>query len=65
MKPAYQWVIKLNPVTAIIESFRYGFMGAGSFDWMQIGYSSLVTALLLVVGILIFNKVERTFMDTV
>jgi lipopolysaccharide transport system permease protein len=65
MKPAYQWVIKLNPVTAIIESFRYGFMGAGSFDWMQIGYSSLVTFLLLVVGILIFNKVERTFMDTV
>jgi lipopolysaccharide transport system permease protein len=65
MKPQYQWIIKLNPVTAIVESFRYGFMGAGNFEWIQLGYSSLVTCVLLLLGILIFNKVEKSFMDTV
>ena len=63
--PAYSWLIKFNPVTAVIETFRYGFLGRGSFSWELLGYSSAVTAVILLLGIVIFNKVEKTFVDTV
>ncbi|HTK18623.1 MAG TPA: ABC transporter permease [Mucilaginibacter sp.] len=63
--PAYSWIIKFNPVTAVIETLRYGFLGKGSFSWELLGYSSGVTALILLIGIIIFNKVEKTFVDTV
>ncbi len=52
-------------MTAILETFRYGFLGKGSFSWPLLSYSILVTLLLLVVGTLIFNKVEKDFIDTV
>lgn len=63
--PAYSWIIKYNPVTAIIDTFRYGFLGKGDFSWGLLGYSCTFTTLILLVGIIIFNKVERTFVDTV
>ncbi|TSD65886.1 ABC transporter permease [Inquilinus sp. KBS0705] len=63
--PQYSWLIKLNPVTGIIETFRYGFLGKGSFSFELLAYSSIVTAALLFAGIIIFNKVEKTFVDTV
>jgi lipopolysaccharide transport system permease protein len=63
--PAYSWLIKFNPVTAIIETFRYGFMDSGTFSWGLLGYSAAVTVIILLVGIVIFNKVEKTFVDTV
>jgi lipopolysaccharide transport system permease protein len=63
--PAYSWIIKFNPVTAVIETLRYGFLGKGSFSWDLLGYSTGVTAMILLLGIIIFNKVERTFVDTV
>ncbi|MDB5109846.1 MAG: transporter permease [Mucilaginibacter sp.] len=63
--PAYSWLIKFNPVTAVIESFRYGFLGKGTFSWQLLGYSSIVTLFILLAGIIIFNKVEKTFVDTV
>jgi lipopolysaccharide transport system permease protein len=63
--PAYSWMIKFNPVTAIIETFRYGFMGNGTFSWGLLGYSTVVTIVILLMGIVIFNKVEKTFVDTV
>ena len=63
--PAYSWLIEYNPMTPIIETFRYGFLGEGSFSWSSLGYASGVTALFLAVGIVIFNKVEKTFVDTV
>jgi lipopolysaccharide transport system permease protein len=63
--PAYSWIIKYNPITAVIETLRYGFLGKGSFDWGLLGYSAGVTAVILLLGIIIFNKVERTFVDTV
>jgi lipopolysaccharide transport system permease protein len=61
----YQWMIVANPFTAIIEAFRYAFTGSGNLTWQSLGYSSLATLVILVIGILVFNKVERTFMDTV
>jgi len=63
--PQYSWLIKFNPLTAIIETLRYGFLGKGGFSWGLLGYSTGVTAIILLLGIMIFNKVERTFVDTV
>ena len=63
--PAYSWIIEYNPMTPIIETFRYGFLGEGSFTWASFGYAIAVTLLLLTFGIVIFNKVEKTFVDTV
>ena len=55
----------LNPMTPIIETFRYGFLGAGTIDLKYSLLSWGVTLLVLFVGVLLFNKVEKTFMDTV
>ena len=63
--PAYAWVIQYNPMTPILETFRYGFLGEGSFSWGSLGYAAGVTMFLLIFGIVIFNKVERNFVDTV
>lgn len=63
--PAYSWIIEYNPMTPIIETFRYGFLGEGSFNWASLGYATGVTLLFLIAGIIIFNKVEKTFVDTV
>ena len=61
----YKWLIKANPMTGIIETFRYGFLGTGSFTWGLLGYSSLVSVILLVAGMIVFTKVEKNFVDTV
>lgn len=65
MSDKYQWIIALNPLTSIFEAFKYGSMGVGSFSWMQLGYSFTFMIVLLSIGIVIFNKVQRSFMDTV
>lgn len=60
-------IVRFNPVTPVIEMLRYGFLGpeAGSLDWVAYGASWGFTAALLTCGVLLFNKVERTFMDTI
>jgi len=63
--PKYAWIIMYNPMTPIIETFRYGFLGEGSFSWGSFGYASGITFAVLILGIIIFNKVERNFVDTV
>jgi len=60
-----RWAIVANPFTAIIETFRFGFLGAGSFNATYFTYSAVATLIILFTGILIFNKVEKNFMDTV
>jgi len=61
----YAWLIRANPMSALLETFRYGFTGSGEFSWMALGYSSLFTFALLAIGTVIFNRVEKSFMDTV
>lgn len=61
----YKWIIMMNPVTAIIETFRYGFLGSGSFSWSLLGYASAFTVVVLFAGIVVFTKVEKNFIDTV
>ncbi len=60
-----RWLLLANPMSPIVEAFRFGWLGKGTFSWMWLVYSSGITLLILFFGILIFNKVERTFMDTV
>jgi lipopolysaccharide transport system permease protein len=56
----------LNPVTPVLETFKYGFLGAGEFvGWRWLIYSFVVMCALLTLGIVIFNKVQKSFMDTV
>jgi lipopolysaccharide transport system permease protein len=65
MSPKRQWIMALNPVTSLVEAFKYGTMGVGTFNWMQLGYSFVFMVVLLFIGIVVFNKVQRSFMDTV
>ncbi|WP_299778154.1 ABC transporter permease [uncultured Formosa sp.] len=58
-------VIMANPMSSIIETFRYAFLGVGNFSWGALMYSTIVMLTLLVVGVITFNKVEKSFMDTV
>ena len=59
------FLAKYNPIGYLIDSFNYMFVGAGSFDWMNIAYAGGIALLTLVFGIIIFNQVEKNFMDTV
>ena len=61
----YRWIILANPMSSIVEAFRYAFLGAGSFRWVYLGYSTGFTVIILLVGTVIFNKVEKSFTDTV
>jgi lipopolysaccharide transport system permease protein len=61
----YKWLIVANPMTPIIETFRYGFMGKGSFSWTYLAYSTVATVVLMLLGTVVFNRVEKSFMDTV
>jgi lipopolysaccharide transport system permease protein len=63
--PAYAAIIKYNPITAILETFRYGFLGKGSFSWQLLTYSSVVTIIIFLIGAAVFNRVEKNFVDTV
>jgi lipopolysaccharide transport system permease protein len=65
MSPKYQALIRLNPLTSIIEAFRYAYLGSGSISLPQLGYSFIVMLIAIIVGALLFNQVETTFMDTV
>jgi lipopolysaccharide transport system permease protein len=61
----YKWLIELNPMTGIIEAFRYGFLGEGVLTIISLGYSVVFTLISLIIGVVIFNKTEKTFVDTV
>jgi lipopolysaccharide transport system permease protein len=61
----YQWVLAANPVCSIVQWYRSAFLGLGSVDPVHMGISVGVTVFLLVTGVLIFSRVEKTFIDTV
>jgi lipopolysaccharide transport system permease protein len=61
----FEFLLLLNPITSVIEAFKYGFIGTGFFSWQYLLYSFCFMIVLLAVGIMVFNKVEKSFMDTV
>ena len=63
--PRYIWVLVANPLTAILETFKYAFTGVGEFNWLYLGYSCLFTIVVLLLGVVIFNRVQRNFMDVI
>ncbi|MEL6718824.1 MAG: ABC transporter permease [Bacteroidota bacterium] len=67
---SYKWIALANPMTPIIETFRYGFIGKGAFSdttliWQYLGYSTIFTIVVFFLGLAIFNRTEKNFMDTV
>jgi lipopolysaccharide transport system permease protein len=60
-----QILILANPMTPIIEAFKYATLGQGFFSWLALGYSFVFMSVLLLFSVVIFNKVQRNFMDTV
>ena len=63
--PTLHKIMLLNPMTAIIETFKYGAYGAGQFSWTALGFSALVTFILLFIGIAMFNRKQKFFIDTI
>jgi lipopolysaccharide transport system permease protein len=61
----YRWLYALNPMVFIIEAFRFAFMGQGTVDFLQIAVSFAVSIVVVVVGIALFNKTERTCVDII
>lgn len=61
----FQWLIEMNPLSSVVELFRYIVLGTGTFSVYSLGYSLGFMVVVLVIGTLLFNKVEKTFMDTV
>ena len=63
--PDYVWAIVINPLTSIIEVFKLGFLGQGTFEWSYFLYSLVFTLVILTLGMITFNKVQRSFMDVI
>lgn len=62
---AFKWIIQLNPLSSVVEAFRYGMLGTGELSWGGLLYSSIFTLIIVLIGIITFNKVERRFIDIV
>jgi lipopolysaccharide transport system permease protein len=65
VKGKFKQLLLLNPVTSVIEAFKYGFVGEGFFSWGYLLYSLIFMIVILILGIFIFNKIEKSFIDTV
>lgn len=63
--PKLHLAMSLNPLTPVMEAIKYSLLGQGQFSWLWLGYSALFTFVLLLVGLMLFNKVQKSFMDTV
>ncbi|MCP9198327.1 ABC transporter permease [Gramella sp. GC03-9] len=63
--PDWDWVVKFNPLTQIIEGFRYMILNTGIFSWPSFFYTLTVSILLFLFGLIIFNRTEKNFIDTV
>ena len=63
--PTLHKIMLFNPMTAIIETFKFGAYGAGEFSWTALGYSAAIVFTLLVVGIAMFNRKQKFFIDTI
>jgi lipopolysaccharide transport system permease protein len=65
MDAKFRWLIQGNPISWLVEAFRHVYLGAGELSVPGLAYSFVVMAVILVIGTVVFNRVEKTFMDTV
>ncbi|MFI2744300.1 ABC transporter permease [Zhouia sp. PK063] len=61
----YGWIVYYNPMAQLINAFRYMIFSIGLFSWLHIVYTLLFAVIIFLIGLLIFNRTERTFIDTV
>jgi lipopolysaccharide transport system permease protein len=61
----YQRLIQFNPMSPVVEAFRYAYLGAGTVSFSQLAYSFGFMLVVIFIGVIVFNRVEATFMDTV
>ncbi len=61
----YQWVVAINPLVGLFDYMRYAYLGVGTFALSDLIYPFLFSVVILIVGVLVFNKTQKTFMDTV
>lgn len=62
---AYKWMVNLNPLVSLFDYMRYAFLGIGEFSLLSLVYPGLFSLVILALGILVFNKAQKTFIDTV
>jgi lipopolysaccharide transport system permease protein len=62
---SFRWIVDINPLTAVMEAFRFALFQKGTVETNAVIYSLLFTVVALFGGIVLFNRVEKTFMDTV
>ena len=65
LSPKLASILMLNPVVPVVETFRYAFTGNGTFSPFYLIVSFIITIVILIIGVLVFNRVEKTFMDTI
>ena len=63
--PEWSWLVKYNPLTQIIEGFRYMILDTGVFTWTGFIYTLVISVVLFLFGLIIFNRTEKNFIDTV
>jgi lipopolysaccharide transport system permease protein len=63
--PTYGWLVQYNPLAYVIETARYMLLNVGQISFWGLGYTFVVTVVVFLVGVLIFNKTEKSFIDTV
>ncbi len=63
--PNISWVVEYNPMTTIIEAFRYMTLGVGDFSLVKMLYTTLICILIFLIGLIVFNKTEKSFIDTI
>lgn len=63
--PQLQWLMTINPMVPVVESFRFVFLGAGTVEVYQLAAGAVLSVVIFVWGVVVFNRVERTFTDTI
>ncbi len=63
--PTLYKVMLYNPITSLVETFKYGAFGAGSFSWGALGYSFACMMVLMLIGIMMFNRRQKYFIDSI
>jgi lipopolysaccharide transport system permease protein len=63
--PGWEWLGVLNPMTMVVETFRFCLMGKGTFNFAFYGISFAISAVVFVIGLMLFQRAARTFVDTV
>ena len=61
----YQWLVYANPLTGLFDIFKYAFLGEGVLNWWAIAWSAIFGILVYMFGLVVFNRTEKSFMDTI